>query len=105
LADKRTGHRHHPSTPGCPWQNGRIERLFGTLREKVDQFAAPDFSGLEIALVQFEFWYNHVRPHQHLCGWTPADAWNGRNPYLRVPKASLFFNAWEGLLTGIYLKR
>jgi transposase InsO family protein len=99
------GIRHHLSTPGCPWQNGRIERLFGTLKEKLNQFAVPDFASLEMALFQFGFWYNHVRPHQHLCGWTPADAWNGRDPYLQVPRASLVFNAWEGLLTGIYLKR
>ncbi|HYD82161.1 MAG TPA: hypothetical protein VEC06_20335 [Paucimonas sp.] len=28
--------RHRFSQPGMPWQNGRIKRLFGTLKEKLD---------------------------------------------------------------------
>jgi putative transposase len=34
---KQLGIRHQRTTPGCPWQNGRIERLFGTLKDKLDQ--------------------------------------------------------------------
>lgn len=34
---KRLGIRHQLTDPGCPWQNDRIERLFGTLKEKLDQ--------------------------------------------------------------------
>lgn len=32
------GIRQQCSDPGCPWQNGRIERLFGTLKQKLDQW-------------------------------------------------------------------
>lgn len=31
------GIRHQKTDIGCPWQNGRIERLFGTLKERLDQ--------------------------------------------------------------------
>ncbi|MBA5689968.1 integrase core domain-containing protein [Rugamonas apoptosis] len=98
------GIRHQPSQPGCPWQNGRVERLFGTLKEKLDQFAVPDFHALERALAEFRFWYNAVRPHQHLNGWTPKEAWHGRDPYVRAPKSVRRFHAWDGLLEGVHLR-
>jgi len=31
------GIRQQRSDPGCPWQNGRIKRLFGTFKRKLDQ--------------------------------------------------------------------
>ena len=34
---------HQRSDPGCPWQNGRIERLFGTLKRKLDQWEVSGF--------------------------------------------------------------
>lgn len=34
---EQLGIRHQLTDPGCPWQNGRIERPFGTLKEKLDQ--------------------------------------------------------------------
>jgi putative transposase len=99
------GIRHQRSKAGCPWQNGRIERLFGTLKEKLDQLVVDDRSGLQLALNEFRVWYNQVRPHQHLDGWTPWEAWCGVNPYRRAPKAITFFSAWEGLLTGYHMRR
>jgi transposase InsO family protein len=35
------GIRHRPTEIGCPWQNGRVERLFGTLKAKL-RFAEID---------------------------------------------------------------
>jgi len=99
------GIRHRLSTPGCPWQNGRIERLFGTLKEKLNKVSVPDFPALDRAMMEFRFWYNHIRPHQHLNGWTPAEAWVGLDPYRHPPRATLCFHAWDGLLEGIYLRR
>ncbi|WP_211232062.1 integrase core domain-containing protein, partial [Pseudoduganella violaceinigra] len=60
------------SQPGMPWQNGRIERLFGTLKEKLDRLAVEDLIGLRQAMREFGFWYNAIRPHQHLDGRTDA---------------------------------
>ncbi len=48
----------------------------------------------------FRFWYNHVRPHQHLDGPTPAQHWNGKG--LTRSKEASYFSAWDELLTGFY---
>jgi putative transposase len=40
---------------------------------------------MEQAMVAFRFWYNHVRPHQHLNGWWPAEAWLCISPYDSTP--------------------
>lgn len=99
------GIRQQRSDPGCPWQNGRIERLFGTLKQKLDQWEVASFEALNVSLGQFRLWYNHVRPHQHLQGATPAEAWSQINPYARPVKREFWFKAWDGLLQGYYLRR
>ena len=99
------GIRQQRSDPGCPWQNGRIERLFGTLKQKLDQWEVAGFEALNVSLGQFRLWYNHVRPHQHLQGATPAEAWSQINPYARPVKREFWFKAWDGLLQGYYLRR
>ena len=91
------GIRHQRIDLHCPWQNGRIERFFGTLKEKLDRIAIADRDDLHCKLVAFRCWYNHVRPHQHLHGRTPAEAWAGRRKSTRRPE---WFDAWEGRLTG-----
>jgi len=98
------GIRHRPTEIGCPWQNGRVERLFGTLKAKLRAAEVTGGEQLVWALHQFRFWYNHVRPHQNLCTLTPAEHWAG----LRCParfKREYWFDAWEGLLQGYYLQR
>lgn len=98
------GIKHQRIDKGCPWMNGRIERLFGTLKEKLNQWDVNSLVQLNDSLVQFRFWYNHVRPHQHLKGQTPAEVWQGKNIYQQKIKKEYSFNAWEGLLTGYFLK-
>jgi transposase InsO family protein len=98
------GIRHQFIDKCCPWQNGRIERSFGTLKEKLNQWQVESREQLNGALVQFCFWYNHVRPHQHLNGMTPAEVWNGIDIFFKRPRQEYWFEAWDGLLTGIYLK-
>ncbi|WP_153242666.1 integrase core domain-containing protein [Frateuria defendens] len=48
-------------------------------------------------LVEFRAWYNHARPHQHLHGKTPAEAWSGMAKSTGKPR---FISVWEGRLTG-----
>lgn len=96
--------RHQRTDPGYPWQNGRIERLFGTLKEKLDQWIITEIEQLNCDLNTFHHWYNHIRPHQNLDGRTPAEAWNGINPYIKPPKHESWFEAWDGLLTGYHLR-
>ena len=55
-------------------------------------------------LSDFTTWYKLIRPHQHLHGYTPAEAWTGVAPYAAAPKFVQHFSAWDGLLTG-YLQR
>ncbi len=111
---KQLGIRHQRTTPGCPWQNGRIERLFGTLKQKLDQLEYLPLplvgEGLGVRaqlnhdLNIFCHWYNSIRPHQNLGGQTPDEAWRGINPYKTSPRSEHWFTAWEGLLTGVELR-
>ncbi|MGH8630534.1 MAG: integrase core domain-containing protein [Burkholderiales bacterium] len=81
------GVRQQLTHPGCPWQNGRIERLFGTLKAKLDRLEIQGREALDVLLGEFRFWYNAARPHQHLPGLTPEEAWRGVDPYARAPRA------------------
>lgn len=99
------GIRHQRTDPHCPWQNGRGERFFGTLKAKLDRLAVDSFDALNQALTEFRFFYNHVRPHQNLGGRTPAEAWAGIDPYATKIRGEYWFEAWDGLLCGYYLRR
>src|SRR6266568_369011 len=99
------GIRHHRIDLHCPWQNGRVERFFGTLKGKLDQLLVESLPALNAALGEFRFFYNHVRPHQNLGGETPAEAWAGINPYTTRVKGEYWFEGWDGLLKGYYLRR
>lgn len=94
------GIRHQRTTPHCPLQNGRIERLFLTLKEKIlpwfQEAGVPD--DLEEDLATVRFWYNHLRPHQHLDGRTPSMAWTRRN--LRLKGKPRYVSLWNGRLSG-----
>jgi len=83
----------------CPWMNGRIERLFGTLKRHLDPIVVRNREDLVAKLFEFRTWYNHVRPHQHLRGLTLAEAWAGQRKTFGKPK---YFTAWEGGLAGWY---
>lgn len=98
-------HRQQRSELHCPWQNGRIERLFGTLKQKLDQWEVASFNALNLSLAEFRFFYDVVRPHQNLEGRRPAEAWAGMNPFAAKFKGEYWFAAWGGLLQGYYLRR
>jgi putative transposase len=78
---------------GSPWQNGRIERFWRTLKGELQTVANHSlreglpiqtrmkFASLQsmtVALDIFKFSYNAYRPHQSLRGRTPASVWNGQ---------------------------
>ena len=60
------GIKHQTTQIASPWQNGRIERLFLTMKESFQNIIFPTTKSLEIGLREFRFFYNHIRPHQHL---------------------------------------
>jgi putative transposase len=99
------GIRHQRTELHCPWMNGRIERLFGTLKGKLDRWTVESFEELTLALGDFRAWYNHARPHQHLAGCTPFEAWSGIDPYASPLVAVRYFSAWDGVLTGYWIRR
>jgi putative transposase len=82
----------------CPWQNGRIERFFGTLKPYLRQMQFSGRLALNQSLQTFLHWYNHIRPHQNLGGFTPAEAWQNIDPFHapQPPKAVTFFEGWDG---------
>jgi putative transposase len=81
----------------CPWQNGRIERFFGTFKRALDRIVVTNADDLRIKLVEFRAWYNHARPHQHLDFPTPTEVWDGRAKATRHPR---FISVWGGFLNG-----
>ncbi len=112
-----TGIKHQQTQVCAPWQNGRIERLFGTLKPLLKQLVIPDVGALQLALKEFTLFYNHVRPHQNLGDLTPAEVWQGmtvadlhnachRPCYTCQHKVSpQLVQAMDGLLVGYYLRR
>ncbi|MDR2000561.1 MAG: integrase core domain-containing protein [Zoogloeaceae bacterium] len=100
-----TGIRHQRSALGCPWQNGRIERFFGTLKQKLNAIRPVSKEALQGLLGEFRFWYDAVRPHQNLDAATPQEAWDGIDPWSTPVQEERFFTGWDGMLTGYYLRR
>ncbi|MBL1275919.1 MAG: transposase family protein [Ectothiorhodospiraceae bacterium] len=103
FALKMLGIRHHTIDLHCPWQNGKVERFFGTLKQKLNHWEVDSLDQLNVALPLFRFWYNHVRPHQYLDDRTPAEVWADDNVFQRRSKKEFWFEAWDGLLGGYYL--
>jgi transposase InsO family protein len=97
--------KHQRTEPGCPWQNGHIERFFCTLKQKLNMIRPTSKAVLENLLKEFHFWYDAVRPHQHLNGATPQQIWDGINPWSTPVKEERLFIGWEGMLTGFWLRR
>ena len=76
-----------------------------TLKDKLNRIVPRDAHALDALLLEFTFWYNEVRPHQHLHGLTPAEVWRGIDPYRSAPKEVGRFEGWGGLLMGLYMRR
>ena len=100
--------RHQRIKTCAPWQNGRIERLFGTLKPLLRQLVIPTKAALQSALEEFTLFYNHARPHQNLDGLTPAQKWNGLSKadiQQTPPKSAVLVQALDGLQVGYCTRR
>ena len=98
---KALGIRHQRSDKHCPWQNGRVERFFGTFKSVIRKTCVESRESLNDALPDFRFWYNHIRTHDHLDGHTPAEKWDGRVKATDNPR---YFESWGGVLAGFYFR-
>ena len=96
-----------------PWQNGRMERLFGTLKPVLAQLRIVGQGQLQSVLDEFRVFYNHCRPHFNLNSQTPAQVWQrqANKGKLRQAKRKvlgnenhepIFVQAFDGLLHGVY---
>ena len=96
------GIRHQRTQIHSPWQNGRIERFFGTFKNYSDKVIF-NTKKIQFALDEFQYWYNAIRPHRHLNGLTPDEQWEEINPYRKNPRQVKKVSFWNGLLTGYLL--
>ena len=69
---------------------------FGTLKEKLNQIITKNSCHLDWHLIEFSFWYNHVRTHMNLDGRIPNEAWLNKG----IKPEAEFYEAWDGLLQG-----
>jgi len=96
------GIKHQCTNLGCPWQNGRIERLFGTFKRQIRKIIVKDGMALSQRLAEFQFWYNAIRPHQNLKGQTPDEIWHGKA--IPLTKNWTYVEFWNGVLQGFYAR-
>jgi putative transposase len=105
---KLVGIQKQTTNVHSPWQNGRIERLFGTLKPIIRQLHISGKAQLQTALDEFKTFYNHARPHTNLNNQTPAQVWQNqcRNTKPKRARKSktepAIVQAFDGLMTGIY---
>jgi len=72
---------HHRVDPGCPWQNGKIERLFKTLFEEWINYRRYNTSkSLKESLEEFRQWFNNEREIQKLDYKTPMQIMKEKTP-------------------------
>ncbi|HFD14575.1 MAG TPA: transposase [Epsilonproteobacteria bacterium] len=88
-----------------PWQNGKIERLFGTMKQSFTELVFPTVQSLNEGLREFRFFYNHVRLHQHLDYNTPANAWDNKPMSTsKTARAIVYYEGLCGNVAGFYYR-
>jgi len=101
LSLKLLGIRHQRIDKHCPWQNGRVERFFGTLKQKLNLVSISSIESLNQNLHTFQFWYNLVRTHNNLNGKTPDEVWYGIQVKQYGYNNAYYFNDWDGVVDGV----
>jgi putative transposase len=90
--------KRQTSDVACPWQNGRIERCFGTFKQKWRQVTLISQKHLQVQLANYQTWYNVIRPHSNLDGRTPAEAFMNKT----VKGELVLVTGWNVVLVGYY---
>ncbi len=95
---RRFGVKHRFIRPGHAWTNGRIERVFGTLKRLCRRYARTFVSPghLRRFCADFVLWHNACRPHASYWGLTPDEVARGEAATAPVGVVSLF----DGQLLG-----
>ena len=88
-----------------PWQNGKIERLFGTMKQAFNDLIFPTSQSLEDGLKEFRLFYNHTRLHQNLEYNTPANAWDGTPmPHSKTAREIIYYRGLCDNVAGYYYR-
>ena len=99
---------HRRGPPCQPWRNGRIERLFGTLKRILRKVKPATNLAMQKALAGFSHFYNRIRPHQSLGGLTPEEAWQGKTladvQEMHSSAEGQWVYAMDGLMVGYGLR-
>jgi len=99
------GIKRQTTQVASPWQNGKIERLFGTMKQSFQDLVFPTVQSLENGLKEFRFFYNHVRMHQNLGYNTPANAWDGKAiSTSKTAKEITYYQGLCGNVAGFYFR-
>ena len=70
----------------CPSFNGKVERLFRTIRQWLRFTLLPlGQQAIQRRLHKYRSWYNTERPHSSLGFLTPEEAWQGIKPQKPIP--------------------
>jgi putative transposase len=100
---------HRRGPPAQPWRNGRIERLFGTLKPLLRNANVRCHATLWAALHEFMLFCNVIRPHQALDGLTPDEVWQARSladvQLAHGGRAGQWVHAVGRLLVGYHPRR
>ena len=90
-----------------PWQNGKIERFFGILKYHLYRSKKKmKLKLLQTTLNEFRFYYNHIRPHQHLHFLTPSEVWNDKKMLTSKDASEIYsFRGKYLTLNGFYMRR
>jgi hypothetical protein len=94
------GIKHQTTQIASPWQNGRIERFFNTLKHTTNQLVFYTKESIDKALHIFRFYYNHIRPHQNLNYFTPYEIWNNKTNFRY--KNIYYFSELNNTIQGFY---
>ena len=100
-AMKRSGITAVRARVRAPFLNGKLERVFRTVRiwwRLV--LAGLTQKSLQRRLDDFQSWYNEHRPHSALQGRTPAEAWQGECLPAPIP-----IRAHDAVCTHIQVRR
>jgi len=87
-----------------PWQNGKIERLFLTMKQSFQDIIFPTSQSLETGLKEFRFFYNHIRPHQHLNYCTPIEVLDNKPMATSKTHEPYYFTGLCGNVAGFYYR-
>lgn len=82
------GIQHERSRPGCPQDNGKLERLHETLKQETASPPAASLRQQQERFVKFEREYNYERPHEALGYRTPGQVYvaSSRQCPAKVPE-------------------